>query len=88
MDLRGLAALAERIFRLLVQPEAIEPNAETALGLYAISSILNRRGHAVRARTLYERSGYRIVDQRTNARYERITWSTGRVLMVKPVGPS
>lgn len=40
------------------------------------------------ARTLYERSGYRIVDQSTNARYERITGSTGRVLMVKPVGPS
>ena len=40
------------------------------------------------ARRLYERSGYRIVDQKTNARYERLTGSAGRVLMVKPVGPS
>jgi ribosomal protein S18 acetylase RimI-like enzyme len=40
------------------------------------------------ARRLYERSGYQIVDQKTNARYERITGSAGRVLMVKPVGPS
>lgn len=56
MDLRGLAALAGCIFRILTQPEAIEPNAETALGLYAISSILNRRGQSVRARVLYERA--------------------------------
>ncbi len=33
----GLAALAGRIFRTLTQPEAIEPNAETALELYGIS---------------------------------------------------
>lgn len=35
------------------------------------------------ARGLYERNGYRLVDQKTNARYERITGSEGRVLMVK-----
>jgi ribosomal protein S18 acetylase RimI-like enzyme len=38
------------------------------------------------ARRLYERNGYRLVDQKTDARYERITGSAGRVLMVKPVG--
>ena len=37
------------------------------------------------ARRLYERNGYRLVDQKTNARYERITGSEGRVLMVKPL---
>jgi hypothetical protein len=37
---------------------------------------------------LYERTGYRVADQRTNARYERITGSAGRVLMVKPVATS
>ena len=36
-----------------------------------------------RARGLYERHGYRVVDQKTNTRYERITGSEGRVLMVK-----
>jgi len=40
------------------------------------------------ARRLYERSGYRVVQQRTNARYERITGSAGRVLMVKAIRPS
>jgi ribosomal protein S18 acetylase RimI-like enzyme len=38
------------------------------------------------ARRLYERNGYRVVGQKTNARYERITGSEGRLLMVKPVG--
>ena len=38
------------------------------------------------ARGLYERNGYRLVDQKTDARYERITGSEGRVLMVKPLG--
>jgi uncharacterized protein YprB with RNaseH-like and TPR domain len=56
MDLRGLAALAGRIFRTLTQPEAIEPKVETALELYGISSMLNRRGESVRARGLYERA--------------------------------
>jgi ribosomal protein S18 acetylase RimI-like enzyme len=37
------------------------------------------------ARGLYERNGYRLVDQKTNALYERITGSEGRVLMVKPL---
>jgi len=37
------------------------------------------------ARRLYERNGYRVAGQRTNARYERITGSAGRILMVKPV---
>jgi len=35
------------------------------------------------ARGLYERNGYRLMDQKTNPRYERITGSAGRVLMVK-----
>jgi len=56
MDLRGLAALAGRIFRTLTQPEAIEPNVGTALEIYGISSMLNRRGESVRARGLYERA--------------------------------
>jgi ribosomal protein S18 acetylase RimI-like enzyme len=38
------------------------------------------------ARRLYERNGYRVAGGRTNARYERITGSAGRVLMVKPIG--
>ena len=38
------------------------------------------------ARRLYERNGCRLIDQKTDARYERITGSAGRVLMVKPVG--
>ena len=37
------------------------------------------------ARRLYERSGYRLTGEKTNARYERITGSAGRVLMVKPI---
>jgi ribosomal protein S18 acetylase RimI-like enzyme len=40
------------------------------------------------ARRLYERAGYRVVEQKANARYERITGSAGRVLMVKPMGVS
>jgi uncharacterized protein YprB with RNaseH-like and TPR domain len=56
MDLRGLAALAGRIFSALSQPEAIEPNTERALELYGISGMLNRRGESARARGLYERA--------------------------------
>jgi ribosomal protein S18 acetylase RimI-like enzyme len=37
------------------------------------------------ARRLYERNGFRCVQQRTNARYERLTGSEGRVLMVKQI---
>lgn len=35
------------------------------------------------ARRLYERSGYRVVQERRDAAYERLTGSPGRVLMVK-----
>jgi ribosomal protein S18 acetylase RimI-like enzyme len=38
------------------------------------------------ARRLYERSGFRVEAEKTDARYERITGSPGRVLMVKPIG--
>jgi ribosomal protein S18 acetylase RimI-like enzyme len=37
------------------------------------------------ARGLYERSGYRVIAQKTNARYRRITGSDGRILMVKDI---
>jgi ribosomal protein S18 acetylase RimI-like enzyme len=37
------------------------------------------------ARRLYERAGYTVVAERTSRRYERITGSAGRVLMVKPM---
>ena len=56
MDLRGLAALAGRIFHTLAQPEAIEASAETALEIYGVCGILNRRGESSRARSLYERA--------------------------------
>jgi uncharacterized protein YprB with RNaseH-like and TPR domain len=56
MDLRGLAALAGRIFRALAQPEMMEPSEQTALELYGVSRLLNRRGERLRARTLYERA--------------------------------
>jgi ribosomal protein S18 acetylase RimI-like enzyme len=39
------------------------------------------------ARRLYERNGYGVAGERTNARYERITGSAGRILMVKAVAP-
>jgi ribosomal protein S18 acetylase RimI-like enzyme len=39
------------------------------------------------ARRLYERSGYRVAAQKTNARYRRITGSDGRILMVKTISP-
>ncbi len=37
------------------------------------------------ARRLYERNGYRVTGQKTDPRYERITGSAGRVLMVKEI---
>jgi ribosomal protein S18 acetylase RimI-like enzyme len=37
------------------------------------------------ARRLYERSGYRVEAEKTDSRYERITGSPGRVLMIKPM---
>jgi hypothetical protein len=55
-DLRGLAALAGRIFRSLAEPETIEPGVEGALELYGVSRLLYRRGERERARVLYERA--------------------------------
>lgn len=58
---------------------------ELALALNATHvSLTTATDNPVRA--LYERNGYRLTDQRTNARYQRITGSEGRVLMVKPLG--
>lgn len=37
------------------------------------------------ARRLYERHGFAVVAEKRNARYERVTGSPGRVLMVKPL---
>ncbi len=56
MDLRGLAALAGRIFRTLAEPEAIEANSDKALEIYGACGILNRRGESARARSLYQRA--------------------------------
>jgi uncharacterized protein YprB with RNaseH-like and TPR domain len=55
-DLRGLAALAGRIFRSLAEPETIEAGAEGALELYGVSRLLYRRGERERAQVLYERA--------------------------------
>lgn len=52
MDLRGLAALACRIFRTLGNLE----NSQEPLELYSISRLLNRRGERSKARRVYERS--------------------------------
>ena len=38
------------------------------------------------AQHLYERAGYRIVETRRHADYERITHNPGRVLMIKDLG--
>lgn len=40
------------------------------------------------ARRLYERHGYRLTGERTDARYERLTGSPGRVLLVKELLPA
>lgn len=53
MDLRGLAAIAAKMVTLLDQPEAAEA---APLDLYGISKLVRRRGHAGRARALYERA--------------------------------
>lgn len=37
------------------------------------------------ARRLYERHGFAVVDEKRDRRYERLTGSPGRVLMVKPL---
>jgi hypothetical protein len=59
MDLRGLAALAARIFRTLSEPESPPRRAaapDGALELYGVSRLLARRGQRSRARELYERA--------------------------------
>ncbi len=40
------------------------------------------------ARRLYERSGYRIVGTKTDAVYEHLTGSPGRIVMVKELTPT
>lgn len=50
MDLRGLAALAGRIFDLLAAPDSAEGDA---LELYGVSRLLDRHGQAARARHFY-----------------------------------
>lgn len=53
MDLRGLAAIATRVLALLESPET---HGKDPLELFGVSRICERRGEAVRARELYERS--------------------------------
>jgi uncharacterized protein len=53
MDLRGLAGLATRVLAVLGDPEV---HGRDALELFGVSRICERRGDAVRARTLYEKS--------------------------------
>ena len=53
MDLRGLAGLATRVVGLLEDPET---HGCDALELFGLSRLCERRGEAVRARTLYQRS--------------------------------
>jgi len=56
MDLRGLAALAGKIFALLSEPETSSHSEIHALELYGLSRLLLRRGEASKARLLYERA--------------------------------
>jgi ribosomal protein S18 acetylase RimI-like enzyme len=37
------------------------------------------------ARRLYERHGFRVIETKTDARYERLTRSPGRILMTKDI---
>jgi uncharacterized protein len=53
MDLVGLARLATRILSLLAHPEI---HGQDPLELFGASRICERRGHAARARTLYQQS--------------------------------
>ncbi|HEV2341175.1 MAG TPA: ribonuclease H-like domain-containing protein [Candidatus Acidoferrales bacterium] len=53
MDLRGLAALAARVFSVLAAPQKAECDA---LELYGVSRILTRRREFDRARELYART--------------------------------
>jgi uncharacterized protein YprB with RNaseH-like and TPR domain len=56
MDLRGLAALAGRVFRTLGEPETIAAAPHASLELYGVSRLLGRRGERGRARALCERA--------------------------------
>jgi uncharacterized protein YprB with RNaseH-like and TPR domain len=53
MDLRGLAALATRVLRMVTEPESA---SEDALELYGLSRLLERHGSAELARRLFERA--------------------------------
>jgi hypothetical protein len=63
MDLRGLAALATRILSLLGNPES---QRYDGLELFGVSRICERRGHAQRARKLYEQSIARELPRETD----------------------
>jgi uncharacterized protein len=58
MDLRGLAALAGKIFMLLDTGNGIAnaapPDAHDPVEILGVSRMLHRRGHSARARELYE----------------------------------
>ena len=56
MDLRGLAALAGRVFRTLSASDTAAETPHTSLELYGVSRLLDRRGERGRARILYERA--------------------------------
>ena len=53
MDLRGLAALANRVLSLVGNPET---HGQDGFELFGVSRICERRGEDLRARKLYERS--------------------------------
>jgi hypothetical protein len=56
MDLRGLAALAGRVFQTLSNLEGGESLGQESLELYCVSRFLSRRGHRSKARRVCERS--------------------------------
>jgi uncharacterized protein YprB with RNaseH-like and TPR domain len=56
MDLRGLAALAGHVFRMLAEPESLDVAPHASLELYGVSRLLGRRGQRGRACRLYERA--------------------------------
>jgi uncharacterized protein len=56
MDLRGLAALSERVFRMLREPEGLSDAPEDSLEMYGVSRLLGRRGERSRARGLCQRA--------------------------------